>query len=276
MPNLKQHLRRKLTKTELDKLRKAFDIVGDIAILEIPFELRNKKKIIAETVMDTHKNVKSVYVKKGGREGKYRLQKLQWLAGQKRTTTTAVENGVKLKLDVAQTYFSPRQSSERKRIYEQVKKKQDVLVMFSGTGPYAIEIAKHKNPRLVVGIEANKTAHNYAVENAAINKVDKLVKLHCGDVKRVMPAIRKNFDKIIMPLPKGAYDYVNLALKHAKKNAVIHYYDFLPAQDLPQAAKEKVKSAAEKAKKKIQIKKITKCGQLAPRAYRVCVDFKVV
>ena len=114
LPNLKQHLRRKLTKAEFEKLRKAFDVVGSVALLEIPLELRSKKKVIADAVMGTHKNVKSVYMEKGGREGKYRLQKLQWLAGRKSTVTTAVENGVKLKLDVAQAYFSPRQSSERK------------------------------------------------------------------------------------------------------------------------------------------------------------------
>ena len=148
--------------------------------------------------------------------------------------------------------------------------------MFSGIGPYVVEIAKHKRPRVVVGVEANKAAHGYAVENASLNKVSELVKLHCGDVKRVMPAIGKKFDRIVMPLPKGAYDYLSLALKYAKKNAVVHYYDFLPAQDLPHVAKKRVKAAAEKAKKHVQIKKVVKCGQLAPRAYRVCVDFKVV
>lgn len=275
MPNLKQYLKKELTKNELDKVKNAFDIVGDIAVLEIPRELRSKNKIIAAAVMDLHRNVKSVYLEKGGRAGKYRLQKLQWLAGEKRTTTSATENGVRLKLDIAKVYFSPRQASERKRIYEQVRENEEVLVMFSGVCPYAIEIAKHGNVKRVIGVEANRAAHVYAIENAAMNKVEAKVQLYCGDVKKVVPELKEKFNRIIMPLPKGAHNYLSLALKFIKKNGVVHYYDFLPQEQIPQGAVDRVTAAAKNSKKKIKIRGVVKCGQLAPRAYRVCVDFKI-
>ena len=105
MSNLKQQLKRKLKKEDLDRVKNAFDIVGSIAVLEIPFEIRSKKKIIGEAVMNSHKNVKSVYVENGGRVGKYRLQKLELAAGEDKTETMASENGVKIKLDVRKVLF---------------------------------------------------------------------------------------------------------------------------------------------------------------------------
>tara|TARA_Y100000310_G_scaffold294764_2_gene325515 strand:+ start:4873 stop:5691 length:819 start_codon:yes stop_codon:yes gene_type:complete len=272
LANLKNYLKKKFTKKELALVRNAFDIVGDIAILEIPRELNKKQKIIAKAVLDLHNNVKAVYKEVGGRKGKLRLQKLQWLAGEKRTETICRENGVSLKLDVAKVYFSPRIASERKRIYQQVKKGEKVLVMFSGAAPYVIEIAKYANAT-VYGIEVNKAAHKYAVENLKLNKID--AKLFCGDVRKVLPKLKK-FDRIAMPLPKGAGSYLELAFKHVKRNGIIHFYDFLPEEEIPSAAIKKITASAKKAKKKIKVKKTVKCGQLAPRAYRVCVDFKVV
>ena len=274
MPNLKHHLVKQLTKKELAKVRNAFDIVGDVAVLEIPRELNKKQKIIAAAVLNMHGNVKAVYKEVGGRTGKLRLQKLQWLAGDKRTETTAVENGVRLKLDLAKVYFSPRIASERKRIYQQVKKPEQVLVMFSGVAPYVIEIAKHTPAKRVYGIEVNKTGHKYAGENVKLNKLESKVKLFCGDVKKVMPKLGK-FDRILMPLPKGAEDYLELAFRHIKRNGIVHFYDFLPEKEIPTAAVKKIKNISSKLKKKVKIIKAVKCGQLAPRAYRVCVDFKV-
>ena len=275
MPNLKHHLKKKLSKRELALVRNAFDIVGDIAILEIPRELNKKQKIIAEAVLNMHGNVKAVYKELGGRRGKLRLQKMQWLAGEKRTETTCRENGVMLELDVAKAYFSPRQSTERKRIYQQVKKGEQVLVMFSGAAPYVIEIAKHSAAKAVYGIEVNRAAHKYAAANIKLNKIENKTKLFCGDVRKVMPKLKKKFDRIVMPLPKGAGSYLDLAFKYAESNGTVHFYDFLPEEDIPAASIKKITAAAKKLGKKVRIIKAVKCGQLAPRAYRVCVDFKL-
>ncbi|MBI2137544.1 class I SAM-dependent methyltransferase family protein [Candidatus Woesearchaeota archaeon] len=276
MADLRDFLREKLSERQLGFLRRAFDIVGDVAVVEIPKELEGKRKVIASAVMKMHGNVKAVYVERGGRKGKLRLQKLEWLAGGKRTETVAVENGVRLKLDVAKVYFSPRMASERKRIYEQVKEGEVVLVMFSGAAPYVVEIAKHTKAGCVYGVELNRVAHRYAIENVMLNKVENKTRLFCGDVGRVLPKLGKKFDRIVMPLPKGAHAFLDLALRYVKRNSIINYYDFLPDEEIPKAAVARVEAAAEKLRKKVRIKKVVKCGQLAPRAYRVCVDFVVV
>jgi tRNA G37 N-methylase Trm5 len=85
----------------------------------------------------------------------------------------------------------------------------------------------------------------------------------------------KKFDRIAMPLPMGGEDFLDIALGTAKKGTIIHFYDFLREEQIPKAAYEKIKSACKKAKKKCRIISYTKCGQYAPRTFRVCVDFKV-
>ncbi len=255
-----------------DKVR-AFDIIGDIAILEAPSAAKARE--LAKIILAQHKHIKSAYVKIGGHEGKLRIQKLKYVFGEKRTTTTHKENGVLLKLDVSKVYFSPRQATERKRVYEQIKLPEKVLVMFSGIGPFVVSMAKNSPAAEVYGVELNKSAHKYALENAKLNKVSNKAKLFCGDVKKIVPKLGK-FDRIAMPLPKGAESFLGLAFKAAKKGAIIHFYDFEKEEDIPDRAIAKVAAAAINAKKKIKILNVVKCGQLAPRAYRVCVDFKVI
>ncbi len=85
----------------------------------------------------------------------------------------------------------------------------------------------------------------------------------------------RKFDRILMPLPKSAEDFLHLALKSIKKKGIIHFYDFLNEKDIPDAAIKKIKKACKKAKKKYKIIHYNKCGQFSPHVYRVCVDFKV-
>ena len=255
---------------------RAFDTIGDIAIVEIPKNTKNKEKAIAARILAQQKNIKAVYKRVGGHEGKLRLQKLKHILGEKRTVTIHKENGISVKLDVAKVYFSPRQATERKRVFLQIKKPETVLVMFSGVGPFTVSIAKNTPAACVYGVELNKIAHKYALENAKLNKVQSKVKLFCGDVRKIVPKLRKKFDRILMPLPKGAESFLNVAFAAAKKGAVVHFYDFEKEDDIPHKAIEKVTVAAAVAKKKIRILNIVKCGQLAPRTYRVCVDFAVL
>ncbi|MEK6837488.1 MAG: class I SAM-dependent methyltransferase family protein, partial [Nanoarchaeota archaeon] len=250
------------------------EIIGSIALLEAPKGMAKEAKQAASEILKAQKNIKSVYQKIGSHEGKLRIQKLKRVLGERGTITTHKENGITLKLDVAKVYFSPRQATERKRVYEQVKKPERVLVMFSGIGPFAIAMAKNTPAVQVYGVELNKTSHKYAVENARINKVEAKTKLFCGDVRKIVPKLGK-FDRLLMPLPKGAERFLDVAFAAAKKGCIMHFYDFEKEEDIPQKAIGKITTAAAKSKRKIRTLNVVKCGQLAPRAYRVCVDFLV-
>ena len=265
-----------LAKTTSFESVRAFDIIGDIAVVEIPKELKGKGKAAAAGIAKQQKNIKAVYKKVGGHEGKLRIRELKYIYGEKRTITTHKENRVLLNLVIAKTYFSPRQATERKRVFLQIKKPEKVLVMFSGVGPFAVEIAKNTPASSVYGVELNKIAHKYATENVKLNKIEAKVKLFCGDVRKIVPKLKLRFDRIVMPLPKGAESFLPIAFSAAKKGSIIHFYDFEKEEGIAQKSVEKATTAAAAANKKIRILAIVKCGQLAPRAYRVCVDFKII
>jgi len=273
--NLKSSLKGKLTKKEMSYLKTSFDSVGNIAILEIPKELESKEELIAKELLRINKNIKTVLKKSGVHEGKLRTQKMQYLAGIDTKETIHKENNVQLKLNVEEVYFSPRLSSERKRIAKQVKKDEEILVMFSGCAPYPCVLAKNTEAKKILGIEINPVGHKYGLENLQLNKI-KNVELICGDVKKVVPLLNKKFDRILMPLPKSAENFLDVALGAAKKGTIIHFYDFLHEKDIPKKAVEKIDKACKKRKIEYKVLQTVKCGQHAPRIYRICVDFQII
>jgi len=274
MATLRDILSKKLTKKELSSLKTSYDVVGDIAILEIPPGLRKKEKIIGETVLKLHKNIKVVCKKAGIHSGRFRLQKLKIIAGDKRKETIYRENNVQLKLNPEEVYFSVRLSNERKRIAKLIRKKELVLVMFSGIAPYPIVIARNSKAAQIYGVELNKKAHSYALENLKLNKVNNVF-LFQGDVRRIVPKLYKVFDRIVMPLPKGADTYLDVALKVARKGTMIHLYDFLQEKEIS-GKRDKIREICKINTKQIKIINTEKCGQYSPYTYRVCFDIRVM
>jgi len=273
--NLKYYLKDSLPEKELKLMPTSFDVVGDILIFsEFPKELIKKEKLIGKVILDTYHPIKTVLKKTKKYSGKFRTPKLKIIAGEKRKETMHKENTVFIKLDVEKVYFSARMSSERKRIADLIKPNETVLVMFSGAAPYPLVIAKNSKAKEVYGIEINPIAHKYALENIKKNKLENKVKVFLGDVNKVMPKLNKKFDRILMPLPKGAESFLDLTLKYIKKNGTVHFYDFLHEGEF-ETAHEKIKKACIKSKKKFKILNTVKCGQYSPGFYRVCVDFEV-
>ena len=272
--SLKDAIKNKLTKTELSFLKRAFDVIGDIAIIEIPAKLTKKQKTIAQALLNQHKNIKVVLKKAGIHVGVFRTQKLKHLAGEKRKETIYRENGVQIKLDVEKVYFSPRLSTERKRIAGLIKKGEEILVMFSGCGIYPAVIAKNTEAKHITGIEINTVAHRYALENIRINKAANIDLIN-GDVKNIAPRMAQRYDRILMPLPKGAEDFLDLAIDLIKPKGTIHFYDFLAEEDFPGKSISKIDNACKKSEKKYKIISSVRCGQYSPRKYRVCIDFTI-
>ena len=75
MVSVRDILKRKLSKKEMQYLISSYDVIGDIAIIEIKDELLRKEKIIAQSIMEVQKNIKVVCKKVGAHNGKYRRQK---------------------------------------------------------------------------------------------------------------------------------------------------------------------------------------------------------
>lgn len=274
MATLKESLQGKLSASELALVPSSFDIVGDLAIFsDFPKLPAGKEKLIGEALLQLHRNIKVVLKKVGKYAGEFRTPRLKIIAGEKRKETAHIEHGCRFLLNPEKAYFSARLSNERKRIAEQVKEGESILAMFSGIGVYPIIIAKHKAPKEIFSVEINPAAVTYQQENLMLNKIKNILLIK-GDVRKVLPSIKKKFDRILMPLPKGGVDFLGLALSKAKKGTVIHFYDFFSEKETLRP-EEKVKDACKKAKKKCRILDVVRCGQFGPGIFRVCVDFKI-
>ena len=269
--NLEELLKNKMSKEQLKLVPKSFDIVGDIIIFsDFPKELQKKEKLIANALLKIHKNIKVVAKKTKKYSGRYRLPKIKIIAGEKRKITLHKENNVLAKLNIETCYFSPRLSNERLRIAKLTKKNESILVMFSGVAIYPLVISKNSKAKEIYAVEINPEANKFAEENIKLNKINN-IELFKGNVKTVLPKINKKFDSIIMPHPTNAYSYLDIAVKKIKKNGIIHLYDFSKEEDIPNSSVKKIG----KKIRKFKIMNVVKCGQFAPRKYRVCVDFKI-
>jgi tRNA (guanine37-N1)-methyltransferase len=272
--DLKEALKYYLTKDELKLLKTSYDTVGNIAIIEVQHELEPKETIIAEQLMKLNPSITTVVKKKGIHSGEYRTQETEYLAGKKTKTTLHKENGVTLKINIDKTYFSVRLSTERKRIAEMVKPKENILVMFSGAAPYPLVLAKNTEASTIIGIEINPDAHKLGLENIVLNKA-KNVTLINGDVKEEVPKLKQKYDRILMPLPKTADEFLPIALSVAKSGTIIHFYDF-QKEDEFKLANDKIQKACKEVGFKYRILRTVRCGQHAPHIFRICVDFKIL
>jgi len=229
---LKEHLAGRLEPWELKVLPGSYDIVGDIAIIKIPDILEHRAKEIAEAIMQVNRHVETVLNQVSPVSGDFRLRRLEWVLGKKKTETIHKEHGCLFKVDLEKCYFSPRLSFERARIARQVKPSEIVINMFAGVGCFSIIIAKKSKARRIYSIDINPYAIRYAKENIMLNQVEHIVKSIQGDAKNVIEEKMEGIaDRVLMPLPEKAYEYVDFALKALKpEGGIIHYYDFTHAR----------------------------------------------
>ncbi len=277
---LKKALADKLKPKELKKLYNSYDITGDIAILRVPESLTGYTELIAKTVMQTHREVKSVWQQTSSVSGDFRLRNLQFVLGKKSTQTRYKEYGCVYKTDLQITYFSPRLSFERLRITKLVKKEETVVNMFAGVGCYSIAIAKHSKPKTVYSIDVNPLAFKYLVENVHLNKVEKTVVALQGDAKTVIQNKLQNVaDRVLMPLPELAYQYLDWAILALKpEGGWIHLYDF----EYAKKDEDPIKKVEDKMSAKLQqlctdfsINFGRVVRPIGPRWYQVVLDIKL-
>jgi tRNA (guanine37-N1)-methyltransferase len=272
---LKDALSGLLTPAELETLIGSFDIIGDIAIIEIPGALESREKEIGEALLSVHKNLKTVLRKLGPMEGEFRVRRVKPIAGQDRTTTLYKESGILMELDVASVYFSVRLSHERKRISELVKPGERILALFAGVGPFPLVISKTHKDAEIVAIELNPYAVEFMEKNIARNKA-KNVKAVLGDARKAVMSGYQNFaDRVLMPLPKDAHDFLDVAYAGARDGGMVHFYTFAGINDPFGEAIAKAESAAKARGVRIEVASQRIVRPYSPQTVQVVLDLVV-
>jgi len=234
---LKDALKERIPKKFLKKIPNSYDIIGNIAILEFDqFKDSNIniKKQVAESLINLNNSILSVYEKKGIVKGIYRLRELELLYGEENSETIHKENGCQFKLDVKETYFSPRLVFERKRISDEAFRENEMIVdMFAGVGTFSIQIAKLNNV-LINGFDINPEASKYFSKNIELNKIVGKITVHNLDVRMLLRSeniigneLKGKADRIIMNLPEKSLDFIDVACFLMKENGgILHFYQF--------------------------------------------------
>ncbi|MEM1885059.1 MAG: 50S ribosomal protein L11 methyltransferase, partial [Candidatus Jordarchaeales archaeon] len=173
-PKISELLEKVVPKNFLTHIPHSLDIIGDIAIVELNPEIWEFRSAVGDAILRSNRHVKAVFAKGGRVNGVYRVRRLVHIAGEARTITLHKENGCIFKVDVANTYFSPRLSGERVRVASQVNPGEVVVDLFAGVGPFSILIAKMRSG-IVHAIDINPFAIQLLEENIKLNKVSGLV-----------------------------------------------------------------------------------------------------
>ena len=252
-------------------LPSSWDIIGDIAIARLPDELRAYRPAIGQAILRAYKNVKCVFTDEGV-QGEFRIRKLSHMAGEDRTRTLYREHGLTFAVDVSKAYFSPRLATERVRVTEQVNPGEAVLDLFTGVGPYAIMIAKRRDPSVVYAVDNNPAAFELLEENVRRNRADK-VRPILADARQVLSTIGK-VDRIILDLPQSASEFYLGALRALNPGGTLHYYEILEAAGMRER-EEWLRREAESVKVMIDTIRLKEVKAYSPTQRHIAFDIKI-
>jgi len=148
-------------------------------------------------------------------------------------------------------------------------------VFFAGVGPFSIAIAKLSKPKEIVSIELNPLGVKYMKENIIKNKMEELIIPIEGDVTKVCKEYPNYFDRIPMPLPKSAEDFLDDAIFSIKNNGVIHIYNFVSKNEPYLEIEKIIKEKEEKNNCKIEIifKKVIR--SFSQTTVQIVMDLKI-
>lgn len=275
---LKTVLSETLSAEETANLYSSFDIIGNVVIIKISEALAAKKSLIGESILEEIKSVKSVFAQISSVKGDYRLRDLEHIAGENNTLVEYREHGCRFRVDLINTYFSPRLSTERLRIANLTSDNEVITNMFAGVGTFSIIIAKMHSRCKVFNIDINPVAIELSMSNSKLNGVESQVIPILGDAKDVITRdIRSQADRVLMPLPEKANEYVDWAVRALKDcGGIIHYFAHLKALGKKYALEQSLLDAkAAFSNYDIEVRFNRVVREVGPRLYQVVTDVYV-
>lgn len=219
-------------------LPSSFDVIGDICIVKLNDVLTGFEKYIGNAILLSHQSLRGVF-RETTVSGKFRIRSVEHIAGDKNTTTMHTEYGLRFKIDVAKAYFSPRLAGERHRIAELISttlnnkgRKERVLDMFAGVGPFSLHIARSCPTIPITAVDLNPDAILMLRENIRLNKITNIDPI-IADARNLTPSQGNSqfYTQIIMNLPHNSLDFMETAARLITQGD-IHLYTINAHGDL--------------------------------------------
>jgi tRNA (guanine37-N1)-methyltransferase len=268
----------KLPKQLLSKIPQAFDIIGDIVVIDIPPPLKPYQTVIGEAILQTQKNVKTVLAKASDISGVFRVRDYDFVAGEYKTQTIHREFGCQYYVDIAKAYFSPRLSHEHERVASLAREGETVVDLFAGVGPFSVLIGKWKSSAKVYAVDINPDALELLKVNVNVNKVEDHVFPILADARKIASTqLKGKADRVIMNLPETAIDFVDAACNAIKfEGGIVHFYGFVRAPNTMEDFQKRFKELAEKNGRKVEAFIFAKSiRETAPFESQVVLDAQI-
>ncbi|MBU7016595.1 MAG: methyltransferase [Theionarchaea archaeon] len=231
--------------------------VGDIALLYIPEELDSQEYEIARAIYERENSI-SVVLRKLGRYGEFRKEKVKILIGE-RTDTVYREFGITIHIDLREAYFSEREKTERQRLKNLVNDSERILVLFAGVGIIPLVLTKDSQVE-VTAVEKNEKAFILMKENIEQNALKGIIHPILKDVYAFKGG---EFDRVIVPQPYrcNSFEWVK---SYVKKKGFLHYYTWISTKQVL------------KPFPGFEITRRKRLFSYAPGVWKVCFDMQSV
>ncbi|MCY3410947.1 MAG: class I SAM-dependent methyltransferase family protein [Candidatus Heimdallarchaeota archaeon] len=251
------------------QIPKAFDIIGEIAVVDISEEILHEQLAIGKAILQHNPKIKTVFRKSGKVDGSYRIRSLEHIAGINTHTTIHREHNLRFYVDVGKVYFSPRLATEHDRIARQVEEGERVYDMFCALSPFSLHILKYVSADILV-VDLNPHVEILIEKSIQLNK-----QLHGKPIIRIGDAHEINmqllqeekiFDRIIMNHPSGSLDFISEAIQLLDTHGIIHLYLFAPVVSYQEYC---ISILAEYP---VTIGSVHIVRQSSPSEYHLCLD----
>jgi len=259
--------RREVPPEVLARIPGSFDIVGDIALIELEPDVAERYgSAVAKAIMELHPRVRAVYAR-GPTVGVERVRVLRHIGGEERTVTVHREYGISICVDIAHAYYNPSLAEEHRRIAELVRNGDRVLDMFAGVGPFALHIAKLRSAT-VIAIDINPYAIACLRRSLELNRLRGDVHPLEGDSRLADSMLRRVFSHVIMNLPHSSLEFLPVALRLLEPGGALHIYLVAGSAE---EARRLVETRAGAAGWELRVVEVRRVLQYAPRRwiYRV-------
>jgi len=263
--NLESVLAERLSREELKHLRR-YDVIGDVAVIQIPPELEHRIGDIVWGLKKVHPFLR-VIARKGFHGGAFRIRDYSIIWGENRLETVHRENGVEIKVDLSKVFFNPRMKGERYRLAQLVRDGERILIPFAGVLPYALVIARYRKVK-ITAVELNREAYELGLENIELNRkrLKGEIEFIHGDAFKVLPEL-PGYNRVISPTPRGVDA---LALTLSKAERWLHYYDFVHEERID-AFRRRILDECRKLGRECTVR-IKKVSDFKPHVFKVCAD----
>lgn len=118
---------------------RSFYLLGDILLISPKEE--TDLSFLAKIILKINPKVKTVFLRRRV-SGELRINELEFLGGEYKTTTVYKENGINFYVDISKVYVNPSLSSERLNTANEIECKGIILDAFCSYGAFSLYLLK--------------------------------------------------------------------------------------------------------------------------------------